>query len=162
VRSPAPGAIPVSPSPAPSNCHGNGHVPDRGSEPRRRADRKACPRAYKKLDGGSPPFGQAAAQKLFVNARRCSAQFRIRGNHMSLRDAAICTDQGNHAVRSFDREMTIKGRICGRHPKYITAVHSLSAAYPQVYPQADYAGFASPREPLAAHKPTGPACQPPA
>jgi len=65
----------------------------------------------------------------------------------------------------FDRDMTLVGgdmvpgrRICDRNPPYITAFHSLSAAYPQ----ADYAGFASPHDLLAAHKPTGQLCQPPA
>jgi len=54
--------------------------------------------------------------------------------------------------------MTRYGRIYVRGPKQIVVLHSLSAAYPQ----DDYAGFASPHEPLAAHKLTDPVCQPPA
>ena len=61
-------------------------------------------------------------------------------------------------MRYLDRDMTFERRICFRHPRQVTAFHSLSAAYPQ----PDHAGFASPRGPLAAHKPTGQLCQPPA
>lgn len=64
----------------------------------------------------------------------------------------------NHLMRLLDRYMTIERCICFQHSHYVAAFHRLSAAYPQV----DYAGFASLREALAAHKLTGQSCQPPA
>jgi hypothetical protein len=57
-----------------------------------------------------------------------------------------------------DGDETPDRRIYGRaSAANQPALHSLSAAYPQ----AHYAGFVSPCEVLAAHKPTGRTTQPP-
>lgn len=129
----APGAQPISPSrqflrnvmaPAMVQCREEAC----GSAPR-----KACPRAYKKLDGVRPAFGQAAAQKLFADRGTGAAGSRIRDNQMILVEAEI-RRIGNHPVNPFDRDMTFSDRdvapdrsICGRHPR----INRPSTACPQ-------------------------------